>query len=104
MAKRGGKRPRTGRPKGSGNKGLAALRDVLAENREALLRKAISMALAGDRVVLAALLRKVVPDLQAITVDGSMSMNHSTNPMSLEDARKLFLSEAGKAFTTEGKS
>lgn len=52
-----------GRPKGAVNKENKVIRDLLKENKDMLLQKALEMAEAGNPVVLNKLLDKIVPTL-----------------------------------------
>lgn len=52
-----------GRPKGAVNKENAIIRDLLKDNKDMLIAKALEMAEAGNPVVLNKLLDKIVPTL-----------------------------------------
>lgn len=52
-----------GRPKGKENKATKEFRDLLKDNKDKLIQKALEMAEAGNPVVLNKLLDKIVPTL-----------------------------------------
>ena len=57
-----------GRPKGSKNKNNLDVREYLNYNKIPLIKKAVSLALAGNVVLLAKLLDKIMPTLTENTV------------------------------------
>jgi hypothetical protein len=59
----------SGRPKGSKNKSTAILGQLLAEQAEQLLRKAIESALGGDESMLKFLLKPLLPRERMINID-----------------------------------
>ena len=61
----GGKRKGAGRKKGSTNKAIDGIRDVLNSRQEELLNKAIEMALEGNHLIMNKLLDKMLPTLAA---------------------------------------
>ena len=62
----GGKRPNSGRKKGSTNKEIDNIRDLLEPYREELIKKAVKMAKEGNATVLNKLLDKLLPNLNTI--------------------------------------
>jgi len=76
MAGTGGRRRGAGRPKGTGNKELQAVRDALRENRDALVRRALRLALAKkpNIPVLLKLLDKVAPSMHTSEVSGMLGL------------------------------
>ena len=70
MAK-GGKRPNSGRKKGSTNNDIENIRDLLEPHRKALIEKAVKMAKAGNTTVLNKLLDKLLPNLNSVDLAGN---------------------------------
>jgi len=59
----------SGRPAGSRSKAALAAQRLIGERAEELMEKAITMALAGDVLMLRALLNKLIPDARERLLD-----------------------------------
>ena len=68
-----------GRRKGSLNKPNAEIRDILLENKEKLITKAVELAEKGNAVILSKLLDKLIPTL---------NYNHNINSSAEENIIK----------------
>jgi hypothetical protein len=76
---RGGRRPGSGRPKGSPNKNTQACRELLQVNRELILQKAIALATKKDPniPILLKLVDKIVPTLHSSKIGADV---HTDSP------------------------
>ena len=65
-----------GRPKGTKERDLMMLAKAASEAKEkkSIYDKAFEMAMAGDRTIMVALLRKLVPDMAYIEGDASQTL------------------------------
>lgn len=66
---KGGKRPNAGRKKGSTNKDIDNIRNILEPYREELIKLAVKMAREGNATVLNKLMDKLLPNLNSIDMD-----------------------------------
>jgi hypothetical protein len=86
----GGRRRGAGRPRGGGDVRLRLVRNVLAENREKLITKAIKLA-TGPKPhvnVLCKLLDKILPSLHSQAITGELF-----NRRPFEDVDPAFLAD-----------
>ena len=63
---KGGRRINAGRKKGSTNKEIDNIRDLLEPYKEELIKKAVKMAKEGNATVLNKLLDKLLPNLNSV--------------------------------------
>lgn len=66
MAGNGGYRPNAGRKKGSTNKDIDNIRELLRPHQQELIEKAVKMALSGNATIMTKLLDKLLPNLNSI--------------------------------------
>lgn len=63
-----------GRPPGSINKNITEIRDLLEPHRKQLIDKAVKLALEGNAVIMNKLLDKLLPNLNAIDLNGNAGL------------------------------
>lgn len=87
---RGGFRSGAGRKPGSVNKDSQLARDLLKENKELLIQRAIALATANkpNIPVLLKLLDKVLPSLSSADIEANIKQNHLTD-LSEHELKKL---------------
>lgn len=68
-----------GRPKGSRHKYMLAIQDLLGDEAEAMGRKAIELALAGDTVALKLCLDRLLPSRKDVSVEFDLPLMTNAN-------------------------
>lgn len=86
---RGGNRPGSGRPKGSGNNKHHELREMLFSQAEPLLEQLILLAKEGDLQALKLCIDKILPSMKPVEAPTPVSTDHDGSLT--ERAEKILL-------------